>query len=620
MAIVKTTTTTNTNNNNNNNNNNSPPPTWIHRMEKAGGKAGYVLLALIAVAVTVIYDVHSFKNMSNAEAMDAAQLARNIAENKGYNTLFVRPLSVYLLQKRRAEAEGHAATESKADAGQIQGMHPDLANPPVYPVVLAGLMKAIPSFKHQVAGSLARWNRSTDFWIYRPDFFISVFNQILFLIAVVMVFAFAKRWFDEAVAWTSAIVFLGTDLYWRFSISGLSTMLLIVIFLALAWCVALLDEGTRDGKEGRNGLLPSLAAVIGVLAGVGGLTRYSFGWLIIPVLVYIASFTGRQRVTLGLIAVATFAAVMGPWVARNYHLSHTLFGTAGYAVYEGTPFFPDNQLERSLHPNMSLVAVNQLWDKLMGNTETILREEIPKLGGNWAVALFFAGLLVGFKNATLNRLRGFLLFCLPVLIAAQALGRTQLSEDSPAINSENLLVVLGPLIIVFGVGLFFTLLDRISLSPGSRYVVAGVFCAVMCLPMLLGLAGPRTSAIAYPPYYPPMIQKTAGWMKEGELVMSDIPWAMAWYGERQSVWLTLNTKEDYFDLDRQKHVSALYLTPLTMDGRFLSQWVRASGQSWGSFLFGAMTKGDLPDYFPLTKMPTGFLPEQMFLTDSERWR
>src|SRR5260370_38732717 len=103
-------------------------------------------------------------------------------------------------------------------------------------------MKAAPGFKRQVAGSLARWNRGTDFWIYGPDFFISIFNQVLFMVAVVMVFTFAKRWFDETVAWTSAIVFLGTDLYWRFSISGLSTMLLVLIFLALACSLALLAD------------------------------------------------------------------------------------------------------------------------------------------------------------------------------------------------------------------------------------------------------------------------------------------------------------------------------------------------------------------------------------------
>ena len=32
-------------------------------------------------------------------------------------------------------------------------------------------------------------------------------------------------------------------------------------------------------------------------------------------------------------------------------------------------------------------------------------------------------------------------------------------------------------------------------------------------------------------------------MTETELVMSDMPWAMAWYGRRQSVWTTLNIED-----------------------------------------------------------------------------
>ena len=39
--------------------------------------------------------------------MDAAQLARNIAEGKGYTTLFIRPFSLYLVQSHN-EAK-HAA-------------------------------------------------------------------------------------------------------------------------------------------------------------------------------------------------------------------------------------------------------------------------------------------------------------------------------------------------------------------------------------------------------------------------------------------------------------------------------------------------------------------------------
>jgi len=64
------------------------------------------------------------------------------------------------------------------------------------------------------------------------------------------------------------------------------------------------------------------------------------------------------------------------------------------------------------------------------------------------------------------------------------MGRTQLSEDSPEVNSENLLVLLVPLIFVFGVSLFFSLLDQMNLLfRGMRYLVVGVFAVIICLPM-----------------------------------------------------------------------------------------------------------------------------------------
>ena len=38
--------------------------------------------------------------MTTPEGMDAAQLARNIAEGRGYTTLFVRPFSLFLVQRQ----------------------------------------------------------------------------------------------------------------------------------------------------------------------------------------------------------------------------------------------------------------------------------------------------------------------------------------------------------------------------------------------------------------------------------------------------------------------------------------------------------------------------------------
>ena len=421
----------------------------LHKLEVGGGmrflRVGLAVLAV--VLLTVGYNWRAFRNMATQEAMDAAQLARNIAQGKGYTTLFIRPFSIYLVKKRNLEKQGAPEAGKVADLAQLRGMHPDLANPPVYPVVLAGADEGpalrLHHLDHQTvleqrrAGSGASsptssspCSTSSCFW--RSSRWSSFWPGVLF---------------DPAVAWLSAGLLLGSELFWRFSVSGLSTMLLMVIFLGLVWCVVLLEQEARAPKWGPCGIF-ILAGLAGAMVGLGGLTRYAFGWLIFPVLVFLILFGGRQRVVLALIALAAFAAVMAPWVARNYSVSGRPFGTATYAVVETTMLYPENRLERSLEPDFSRLYLMAFWVKLNTNLRQIITSELPKLGGSWITAFFLVGLLVGFRNPAITRLRYFLLGCVLVLAIAQALGRTQLSEESPEINSENLLVLLAPLVLV----------------------------------------------------------------------------------------------------------------------------------------------------------------------------
>ena len=271
------------------------------------------------------------------------------------------------------------------------------------------------------------------------------------------------------------------------------------------------------------------------------------------------------------------------------------------------------------------------WLKLNTNLRQIVTTDLPKLGGTWVTAFFLVGLLIRFRNPALTRLRYFLLACILVLAVVQALGRTQLSEASPDVNSENLLVLVAPLVLVYGVSLFYLLLEQVHLPFHQlRYIVIGLFSLAACLPMVFVFLPPKGFPVAYPPYYPPAIQMVAGWLKEREMAMSDIPWAFAWYGQRQCVWLTLkctpdakdpSSHENFFAInDYQKPINVLYLTPETMDARFLSQWVRAGEQSWGSFILESMIKKKVPPYFPLSESQAGWLPEQLVLADWQRWR
>jgi len=621
--------------------------TLIHYLEVGTGMRLFsrtMRIALVVVGVLlllIIYDFRAFRNMSTQEAMDSAQLARNLAEGKGYTTLFVRPFSMFLIKERTRAVQGTNELSFTADPARLKGMHPDIANPPVYPLLLAGLMKALPFNFAIPSKPKPFWSFAGRFWRYQPDFLIALFNQFLLVVVVLSVFFLARQLFDSKIAWISALLMLGTELFWRFSVSGLSTVLLLLIFTGLVWSLALLERETRQPKFKKFAAY-LLACLAGIIVAIGGLTRYSFVCLIFPVLMFVLLFTGRQRWTLALITFLTFSTVLAPWLVRNYSISGAPFGTSTYAILETSYAFPEDRLPRSIDSNLApgaLAAHNvaigvyhAFWQKLVVYGRLVVGSDLPKLGGTWVSAFFLVGLMLPFKNPSVTRLRYFLLACILVLSITQALGRTELSEDSPDINSENLLVLVAPLVLVYGVSLFLVLLEQLTLPFFElRYVVIGAFGSVVCLPLLLALAPPRNIPVVYPPYYPPIIQTSIGWTTEEELAMSDIPWAVAWYGQTQCAWLTLNSYSDFFVLnDYHKPVSALFLTPRTID-----KWSRTIG--WSSIFLQSVTHlpsdpnkypvhlnltvlppNGSPAAFPLTYLQPGW-PYQLLLTFRQHW-
>lgn len=613
----------------------------IHKLEEGSGyrylKFALGLIAMVALVVT--YDGMAFRNLSTQEGMDAAQLGRNIAEGRGYTTKFIRPFSIHLVQRavaKKLEQLQKAApdqAERKPDGQQekllrlmrLQEDHPDLANAPLYPVILAGVLKIMPFAYPELSAD--------KFSTYAPDLWIALFNQFLFLVAVVMVFRLALKLFDEPVAWVTAIVCLGAELLWRFSISGFCTMLLVVIFLGLARVLVWLEAALREGQRSLTWHV-FMAVAAGALVGLGGLTRYSFGWLIIPVVVVLAIWAGQKRGPLVAASVAAFLIVMTPWIIRNYQVSGTPFGIAGFAVCQDTTLFSEDHLERSLNPDFSGMNLAVFVRKVVINCRELIQNDLPKLGGSWMSAFFLVGLLMPFKNPALGRLRWFLVLCLAVLAFAQALGRTRASASSLEISSENLVVLLAPLIFAYGVSLFFILLDQLRFPHAAvRYGIIGFFGLVMSASLLLTLLPPRRTTIAYPPYFPPWIQEKSQLMQERELIMSDLPWAVAWYGDRESVWLTLKyksaptekRKNDFYEInDYLKPIKALYLTAQTLKSveiRAVLNWARGASaeEDWEMFVLGTYLKREVPSGFPLKRAPEGLIPE-LFLTDTERGR
>jgi hypothetical protein len=589
---------------------------FIHKYEVGAGArlVKFVLAGIVLVSIAVIYDSVAFRNLGTAEGMDAAQLAQRIADGRGFTTGFVRPFSLCLLAKGR----GDPLQIGEFKDPKILDEHPDLANAPVYPLVLAGVLKLTPSSHFDVT-------KVQGFQVYKPDLWLAIFNQFLIVLGALMVLRLATKLFDEPVGWISAGVFAGAELFWKSSLGAVPAPFLSVLFLLLFSNLASLQAEEEKGRLWR-------ALLAGVLVAIAGLTRYSYAWLLIPLIFWIGGLTGQKKGALISMALLGFALVWLPWIVRNYTLSGTPFGTAGYGIYQGTPFFPDDQLERTLNPDFSTTDTSFFWMKMIPNIRESLAK-LPNLGGSWASAFFIGGLLVVFRNPALRRLRLYLVWSLGTLLLVQALGRTWLSTDAPEIGGENLLLPIAPVAFIYGTGFFFILMEQMGLpNAGYRYAGAGLFCIVVSAPLLLNLLPPHPSTLVYPPYYPPWIQEKSAYTRGNALMMTDIPWAVSWYGGvGPNVWLSPKyksaegsfLKNDFFEVHgHPKPVKALYLSDRTLkniDMRSLYNYVREEEleQDWDHFVLGIFIKKEVPTGFPLKHAPEGLIRE-IFLTDSER--
>ncbi len=430
----------------------------------------------------------------------------------------------------------------------------------------------------------------------------------------------------------------------------------LVLFLALARTLVRREEQGTDEAPRGGGWFAGMALWAGALAGLGGLTRYGFAWVILPVLVYLGWFMGRHRGRTVAMALLGFLLVMSPWLVRNVQLSGNLFGTAGLALYSQTDAFPGDTLERTLFYEPSDAPVNGqdeikvrvadhvgLWDianKLKRNLRHLLVHELPQFSGSWFAVVCLVGLVVPFRNRSLRRLRVFVLMTLAVFALGQALGRTHLSaangtlaellarslgQGAPVtaasgVNGENLLALLGPVSFLFGAGLFFSLLDRWKVDlPEMRLAASTGLVVAASLPMALSFLLPHPYPMANPPYHPARLQYLRSVpaehglveIKQDDLLMSDIPWAVAWYGNQDCVWLTLTVKPDFYTLYEQfQPVSALYFTEATTDQRYTSLVLNANELNWERFMLDMQMKGDVPDGFPLQAVSDIFAPGQ----------
>ena len=348
-----------------------------------------------------------------------------------------------------------------------------------------------------------------------------------------------------------------------------------------------------------------------LLFGLMTLGQPLTSWIFLGFLVFVFAWF-RPHAISGLLVFFLYAAVVAPWLVRNYLVCGNPLGLGIFSILDGTGV-TEHGVMSNLQPD--LTAFGAVRGKLRGGLLDQFQNLFSYLGYNVAAAAFFFSLLHVFKRSVTNMFR----WALALMWVFAAFGMAAFAPQGN-VSVNQLHVLFLPLFIAFGMAFLIVLWNRMNLrfAPARIAFIAVIFF-VSALPMAVNLLTTPPGRVAWPPYVAPFIHAVSEWMDPGEVLCSDMPWATAWYGGRLSLLLPATIKQ-FIDIHDYKHlggpVNGLYLTPVSGNRPFLSQIAKGDYGAWATFIMRTAELNRFPlQYF--TPLPID--NECVFYSNRDRW-
>ena len=557
---------------------------FIHSLEQ-GRLAKWILLAILVVLFAAgegWFVFRHFRGITEAKGMDQAQIAREIASGHGFATKDITPLAYAMFKDKK------------------KGPFPMENTPDIYEAPLNPLVNSI----FLLLGRKS-WTLSTKQFTYPCDQIISSIAIIFMALGIGVNFLTARRVFDEKIAGLSMGLMVICNQYWTFVTTGLPQMLMFFIFSCCTYLLFRAIEARRQNKP-VLGWLAAAAFLFGLLALAHALAIWIFAGALVFSLLY---FVPRGQAAAVMLAI--FCVVYSPWLARNYKVCGNPFGL-GYLSIIGT--MDGSEMDRLRTQDTSFRGLGlgalraQMGDQFTKQTGHIY----GLLGQNPVAPVFFLTLLYVFKR----REASDLLWCTFVMFAFALVGMTIAGADNP----NNLYVLFTPIMTLYGFAYVMMLWSRLEFNIPVLRVIFIVFIYVLsAVPLLIVIFNPPFRSEMWPPYSPPAIAQLHEWTADDEVIASDQPWAVAWYGERKSL-LIPTTQDDFLNFcdwtEFNDAMAGLYLTPITGDQRFITDIMHGSGKDWALLILRWMRPKDFP--FPaMTQLPPD--GTNVFYCKSDRW-
>ena len=235
------------------------------------------ILGLLITSLCIMQLCLTYRGLNQAEAMDMAQIARQIARGEGFSSKFIRPIDAWdysLAADKKKDVEG----ATKLDFDKF----PDANHAPLYPYVLAAAIK-LTGYDDFAANRMDVEKTN----IYAGDRIISGTSTLFFIVAMVLAYTLLTRMFDEVVAATT-VAFMGlSELMLQYALSGLPHTLMMCFLLAAAHC--LLSAIKADQHVNTQKTIIWVCAAF-VFISLLCLTNYMCIWIALGLLVFCGIF------------------------------------------------------------------------------------------------------------------------------------------------------------------------------------------------------------------------------------------------------------------------------------------------------------------------------------------
>jgi hypothetical protein len=508
------------------------------------------LFFLVLIILTFANLFTLFRGLNSSQAMDQAQIAREIARGNGFTTKFIRPIAY-------EQAKRHQNGASVPFAG-----FQDTYHSPLNPLLNAAVLKIIG------ADDAKQWKMGENEMIYPLDRVIATVSTLCFLMSIGVSYLLVSRIFDPKIAGVTAILMLLCETFWDYALSGLPQMLMLLLFSCAIYFVY---RAVEDASEGR---IPFASAIFaGIFFTLLALTHYLAVWIALGYIIF-AAIAFRPRGVVGATVLVTLLIAMIFVMVRNAGISGTPFGTAFLNLYNGIGGANEDFVMRTKDLESYPLLDRGILSSIVRTTLLQTTSLIPFLAGIIVAPLFLISLMHPFKRPSIANFRWAIL----IMFVTSAFGLSIYGVSTRNLDPNQTHLLFAPIMTAYGlafVSILWAKIPAVATAPMLRNLHHMAIIVICGLPLLISM--PQKVRIGFdrkdrggiphwPPYYAPALNLgLSNWLTEKQICFSDQPWAVAWYADRISIWLP-PSRRDFTEIeslaaDLETPVAGILISP-----------------------------------------------------------